>query len=1156
MNINPSDLLALFASFQAIEILSKTTLGTKISNVLLAPFEEALKNKIALLTGSDEASKRWEAFVKADEVARKKLTQKIIDHPENKHILDILSLLNKDPTDRQNLIDLGDEYARLLTSPETPDIDKLADLFASILESEKIIVRKADLADAIRDYIIDFRKQLLLQPAYASLLEQFSNYQNIQLERWDTKERYFDQLIEAHRKLKFEGIAGGFDKKPIDLEQVYIHLRTSSETTKSHFNVSNEEENVGFDDHESFEQDEIGIQVQLSLNQVLADKLELVLLGDPGAGKSTLLSYIILHFARKHTDQLGLHEERLPIFARLHDFVEDKQKRPKDYSLLDYFYTYCHEQLSLSLPPNFFENELENGNCCICLDGLDEIGTENTRQDICDIIHSLINRFPRNRWIVTSRIVGYDEAPLDENIFGRFIVMPLSDENILKFLKDWYLSQEIGETIAQIQADRLYKEIVSQPGVRTLATNPLLLTIMMLIDRGEGGLSGRRVDLYEKCIQTLLEIRDRKKGMTLSKEDLQQPGIRLRRRLLEQIAYWMQSRQLTTEEIETKNRKDHVKEGNLRGKVIELLLPKVDIEDYAPIETDRFLEIIPARSGLLIERGCGVYAFAHRTFQEYLAACDIVYRLAQDIDRIWAEIEPHLYDSNWREVLLLLFGLLGKFEEHPDILIGKILDIKDAYENETHRHLFWAARILSEGVEISHKRRNLIEDRLLALLNEDRYVVKQALARIERLPPRPNLIHELERFLDREESPLVRIYLAQSLGQMTNRESYAFFIADLIKSQQDDRVRRYGCLALANLGYTLLALNELLPLALKKTNWAIRSDSIYALRSLGHFSDPKNAIPVLRAFLQDSPPWQTFKRLRKILGFSIEDEKKYFTEILLDLAESEIINLAIHREIAVWLADLGLYTQSEKILIKQIRFLEIPETAKVVALRSLMVLPQLSSETMSFLIMTGTNYKQMEAISISIQVASVLDHFGEHTEASNILHYHLETKKSTKNKIKILASLYRIGEQDFAIDALNKLTLLPHLNDDDRARILIEISRLKPNPDTHTSLIDIAKSNKLSVQKRTDVAYALANLGHKKDAARILIEVIPQLQKLKNPSSLDAYVQDIVSLNCDDSDVLNLFKNIVQNSSYSEFIRAKAFYALYNLLKGPPVSNI
>jgi predicted NACHT family NTPase len=69
---------------------------------------------------------------------------------------------------------------------------------------------------------------------------------------------------------------------------------------------------------------------------------------------------------------------------------------------------------------------------------------------------------------------------------------------------------------------------------------------------------------------------------------------------------------------------------------------------------DRFLKVIQERSGLLIARGEGTYAFSHLTFQEYLAALAI----AGGDDYVDYTLR-RTADEWWREVILLEAGHLS-----------------------------------------------------------------------------------------------------------------------------------------------------------------------------------------------------------------------------------------------------------------------------------------------------------------------------------------------------------------------------------------------------------------------------------------------------------------------------------------------------------------
>ena len=270
----------------------------------------------------------------------------------------------------------------------------------------------------------------------------------------------------------------------------------------------------------------------MSVNQALGESNKIVILGDRVSGKTTLLKYIVLAFAEGKMDKLGLNETRLPIFIRLYDYVAKREACGRDgFSFTDYLNKHCTDNLQLHLPPDFFEGALERGECCVCLDGLDELGAAGLRREITQAVSAMANRYPRNRFLVTSRIVGYDEAPLDRRDFDHHTIQPLGDEDIKLFVEKWYKAREHDAVARRERAEHLIKTIMGEERIKSLASNPLMLTIIALVHRIEAELPHERVKLYDKCVTTLVETWDKVRGIKTT----------LRRRLLEKLAYWMHS---------------------------------------------------------------------------------------------------------------------------------------------------------------------------------------------------------------------------------------------------------------------------------------------------------------------------------------------------------------------------------------------------------------------------------------------------------------------------------------------------------------------------------------------------------------------------------------------------------------------------------------
>jgi len=473
----------------------------------------------------------------------------------------------------------------------------------------------------------------------------------------ELRQRYCDYVVRTYQWLDFRGLLQLRNVVRLPLDEVFVPLQA---TTTVDYPLPSDFpptfESTTPDDWRRYERQRI--ERRVALNDAVRQHRHLVVLGDPGSGKSTLLRFLALAFAQGRQqvqERLGISEDRLPILVPLSAFAEARQTQP-DLPLAAFLPRYFLEQGLPDFSP-LFDDALSSGRALVLLDGLDEMLTADDRTAVARAIVEFTNTYSTSRVVVTSRIAGYAPGTLPAS-FATFTVASLDDDTIKQFAKQWSLAFEAvglpshtelspeARRRAQLRADSLAAAATSPPGVRRLATNPLLLTLLALIHYQGTRLPNRRTDLYRLCVEALAETWNLARSLSGRPIDLRLGERRLDEELvvhiLAPVAYWMHENKPT----------GLISREELEARVAEQFAADGSSEDPAALARD-FVNLAREQMGLLVERAPDEFSFLHLSIQEYLAA-----RFLSERKDAFDRLKPRLHQPRWREVVLLTAGCL------------------------------------------------------------------------------------------------------------------------------------------------------------------------------------------------------------------------------------------------------------------------------------------------------------------------------------------------------------------------------------------------------------------------------------------------------------------------------------------------------------------
>jgi len=398
------------------------------------------------------------------------------------------------------------------------------------------------------------------------------------------------------------------------------------------------------------------------LPKVLRSLYRAVVLGTPGSGKSTLAHKLCHDLTAHYSDRLLAGREVTPCLVILRDYGAAKKER--GLSILQFIESVASSKYQLTPPPGAVEYLLLSGRLAIVFDGLDELLETSYRVEIAGNIESFCSMYPNVLTLVTSREVGYQEAPLDKERFDLYRIAPFDEAQVSDYASKWFLADE--DVPGDVSRQKAVAFLAESRGVPDLRSNPLMLALMCNLYKGEHYIPSNRPDVYEKCALMLFERWDKSRGLFVPL-----PFEAHIRPAMMHLAYWIYS---------DEGLQGGVSEGSLVRKAAEYLMKwRFENADEATHAASEFVDFCKGRAWVFTDTGTtkggeALFQFTHRTFLEYFTAEHLVRTHGSPVE-LGGVLVPRVRRQEWDVVAqLAVQSLAKKLEGAADAILEMVLE--------------------------------------------------------------------------------------------------------------------------------------------------------------------------------------------------------------------------------------------------------------------------------------------------------------------------------------------------------------------------------------------------------------------------------------------------------------------------------------------------
>lgn len=347
------------------------------------------------------------------------------------------------------------------------------------------------------------------------------------------------------------------------------------------------------------------IELRTAFNRV-------VILGDPGGGKSTLCQNLCYDLAKQATSGLVTairsitgQLQKFPIKIVLRQFEKARTLEPQltiyDFVLRDWanYINATYDELRIAL-----DHLISTGTAVLVFDGLDEILVPARRREYVDLVLAFCNQYPLCPVVVTSRLVGYDDAPLSDD-FDELVLERFNDHEVREYAEKFF--KVVGGHSAK-EAAYLAGNFIRQTtqNAADLRKNPLMLGLMTWIFNSRRDVPSNRPEIYRECAILMFERWDPDRDI---KADIPSDFDRLQ--LFSELASKIYGHPELSGGVEI----------SWLEKQTRLYFERVYENRARAFQSAKALvSFITGRAWVMSEIGDRIFGFTHQTFLEYFFA--------------------------------------------------------------------------------------------------------------------------------------------------------------------------------------------------------------------------------------------------------------------------------------------------------------------------------------------------------------------------------------------------------------------------------------------------------------------------------------------------------------------------------------------------------